>query len=225
MGTNTDPYQRAEGRYRLMPDIVDAFVQAQTPFSILTKGTLLRRDIPLLATAAERVGVGFGVSLALLDADLQQRLEPGTPAPRARLELVRALREAGLPCGVFVAPVLPHLTDSVAALDALLGEIAAAGATGVSMVALHLRPGTRQWFMRWLAAERSDLVGRYEQLYASGAYVDKAYRRLLAQRWAPLLRRHGLAGGAAGRSADDAPSGLMPDRPAQRTEATQLTLL
>ncbi len=228
MGTNTDPYQRAEGRYRLMPGVISAFVQARTPFSVLTKGTLLHRDLPLLASAAERVEVGVGVSLALLDAQLQQSLEPGTPAPRARLELIRALAEAGLPCSVFVAPVLPHLTDSVAALDALLGEVAAAGASGVAMVPLHLRPGTRQWFLRWLAEARPDLLSRYEQLYSGGAYVDAGYRRLLAQRWGPLVRRHGLAPQSgrpppttqsAGRPQEVAPDGVDQEHP------TQLTLL
>ena len=216
MGTNTDPYQRAEGRYRLVPGVIEALSRADTPFSILTKGTLLRRDVPVLVEAAARVPVGIGVSLALLDPALHRVLEPGTPTPRARLDLVRALREAGLPCGVFVAPVLPHLTDSVAALDALLGEVAAAGATGVSVVALHLRPGTREWFLAWLAREHPELVDSYSQLYRGGAYVDAGYRRLLAQRWGPLVRRHGLTRGsgrrATGIPSDDAdfPAGAMP---------------
>ncbi len=222
MGTNTDPYQRAEGRYALMPGVISALASSGTPFSILTKGTLLRRDLPLLTAAAQQVPVGIGISLALLDPVLHPVLEPGTPTPRARLDLVRAVRAAGLPCGVFVAPVLPHLTDSVAALDALLGEVAAAGATGVSVVALHLRPGTREWFLAWLAREHPGLVDTYAHLYRSGAYVDRAYRRLLAQRWEPLVRRHGLA------CHDDFPSGALPAPaptgvPAQPPE--QLSLL
>src|ERR1700742_1214122 len=143
MGTNTDPYQRAEGRYQLMPGIVSALARSGTPLSILTKGTVLSRDIPLLAAAAQDVPVGLGVSIALIDRDIQRSLEPGTPSPQARLELVRRVREAGLPCGVFVAPVLPMLTDSVAQLDQLLAAIADAGATGVTVLPLHLRPGTR----------------------------------------------------------------------------------
>lgn len=236
MGTNTDPYQRAEGRYRLMPGVIDALARAHTPFSILTKGTLLRRDLPELVAAAERVPVGIGVSLALVDPELHRRLEPGTPTPRARLDLVRALRDAGLPCGVFVAPVLPHLTDSVAALDELLGEIAAAGATGVSVVALHLRPGTREWFLAWLAREHPELVDTYANLYRTGAYVDPSYRRLLAQRWAPLVRRHGLAprrgrpaSGVPGDDEAEFPRGALP-LPPERPPSTdhgpeQLSLL
>ena len=193
MGTNTDPYQRAEGRYALMPGILRALAGSGTPFSILTKGTLLGRDLPLLASAAEDVPVGIGVSLALLDPDLHRSVEPGTPTPRARLDLVRRITDAGLPCGVFVAPVLPGLTDSDAALDALLGEIAAAGATGASVLALHLRPGTREWFHGWLAREHPGLLERYAALYRRGAYVDAAYRHDLADRVRPLLDRHGLS--------------------------------
>ena len=192
MGTNTDPYQRAEGRYRLMPGIVTALARSGTPFSVLTKGTVLTRDLPLLRSAAAEVPVGLGVSVALLDRPLQARLEPGTPSPAARLDLVRRITDAGLPCGVMVAPVLPLLTDGDEALDALLGRIAAAGATGATVLALHLRPGTREWFLAWLEREHPELVEPYARLYRRGSYVDPAYRRVLAARVAPLLRRHGL---------------------------------
>ncbi|MDT7580907.1 MAG: hypothetical protein QOK35_2171 [Pseudonocardiales bacterium] len=192
MGTNTDPYQRAEGRYRLMPGVVRALARSGTPFSILSKGTVLSRDLPLLRAVADDVPVGLGVSIALLDRTLQSRLEPGTPAPAARLELVRRITDAGLPCGVMVAPVLPLLTDAPEALDALLARIAAAGATSASVLALHLRPGTREWFLAWLEREHPRLVEPYARLYRRGAYVDPEYRRALAARVAPLLRRHGL---------------------------------
>ncbi|MCW2583728.1 MAG: repair photolyase, partial [Klenkia sp.] len=107
LGTNTDPYQRAEGRYRLMPPVIEALARSGTPFSILTKGTLAQRDLPLLAAASTDVPIGMGVSLAIWDDDLHRSLEPGVPTPKARLELVRRIRDAGLPCGVFLAPVLP----------------------------------------------------------------------------------------------------------------------
>jgi DNA repair photolyase len=193
MGTNTDPYQRAEGRYRLMPGIIDALARTGTPFSLLTKGTVLSRDLARIAAASADVPVGLGVSIALLDRSLQSRLEPGTPTPEARLDLVRRIADAGLPCGVMVAPVLPLLTDSDEALDTLFGRIRAAGATGASVLALHLRPGTREWFLAWLAREYPALVEPYGRLYRRGAYVDAAYRRDLSARVAPLLRRHGLA--------------------------------
>jgi DNA repair photolyase len=196
LGTNTDPYQRPEGRYRLMPGIIDALAASGTPFSILTKGPLLRRDLPALQAAADRVPVGIGVSLAVLDPVLQQSVEPGTPLPRARLDLVRAVREAGLPCGVMVAPVLPWLTDTVEHLDGLLGELADAGATGVTVLPLHLRGSVKPWFLGWLAAEHPALVGRYRRLYGTGAYVPADYKDWLRARTAPLLVKHGFAGRA-----------------------------
>lgn len=222
MGTNTDPYQRAEGRYELMPGIIRALAASGTPFSVLTKGTVLKRDLPLLRSAAGEVDVGLGVSIALLDPELQRRVEPGTPSPQARLDLVRRARDAGLPCGVMVAPVLPCLTDSAEALDELLAAIADAGATSATVLALHLRPGAREWYGRWLARDHPDLVERYREMYRRGSYVDGRYKRLLAARVGPLLRRHGFA-----RSGDDAAVRPSPDpapaRPGPRGE--QMALL
>ena len=192
LGTNTDPYQRAEGRYKLMPGVIGALADSGTPFSILTKGTLLRRDVPLLASVAQRVPVGLGVSMAIWDDELHSALEPGVPTPRARLDLVRAITDAGLSCGVFLAPVLPGLTDGVEHLDAALAAVAASGASGVTVIPLHLRPGAREWFMAWLSRAHPELVPRYQQLYGRRAYVPAEYRTWLSQRVAPLLTRHGL---------------------------------
>ncbi|MDP9165270.1 MAG: Rv2578c family radical SAM protein [Actinomycetota bacterium] len=195
LGTNTDPYQRAEGRYALMPGIIRALAYSGTPFSILTKGTLLRRDLALLGDAARTVDVSVAVSLAMADPVLHADVEPGTPTPRARLDLVRAIHSAGLNCHVLVAPVLPMLTDSVDHLDGLLGQIAAAGATSATVFGLHLRGSTRGWFMNWLARSKPELVGEYRQLYGRGAYLPAEYRDALRDRAAPLLAKHGLTGG------------------------------
>ncbi|MFE5337087.1 Rv2578c family radical SAM protein [Isoptericola sp. NPDC056573] len=214
MGTNTDPYQRAEGRYRLMPGIVGALADSGTPFSILTKGTLLRRDLPLIADAAQRVEVGLGVSLGFADSpadeELQQSVEPGTPTPRARLDLIRAVRAAGLPCGVMVAPVLPWLTDSRDHLRRLLDAVADAGATGVTVVPLHLKPGTREWYLQWLEREHPRAVAGYGRVYARGTYALEAYRQWLWDRVEPLLTERGFRSsghrsrsGATGRFPDD----------------------
>ncbi len=190
MGTNTDPYQRAEGRYRLMPGILGALIDSGTPFSILTKGTLLRRDLALIADSGMAVGVA--VSLAMLDPDLHRAAEPGTPSPAARLELIADIARAGLDCHVMVAPVLPYLTDSVGHLDALLGSIAAAGASGVTVFGLHLRGATRGWFLSWLSSTHPELIPRYRELYGRGPYLGAAYRDELRQKVGPLIRRHGL---------------------------------
>lgn len=192
LGTNTDPYQRAEGRYALMPGILAALRDSRTPFSILTKGTLLRRDLPLITAAAQHVDVSVSVSLAVADPELHKDVEPGTPSPQARLGLITAIRAAGLDCHVMVAPVLPMLTDSVEQLDTLLGQIAAAGATGVTVFGLHLRGSTRGWFMSWLARTHPELVAEYRELYRRGAYLPPEYRDALRRRAAPLVAKHGL---------------------------------
>ncbi|WP_207771337.1 Rv2578c family radical SAM protein [Arthrobacter sp. Bz4] len=196
MGTNTDPYQRAEGRYRLMPDIITALADSGTPFSILTKGTLLARDIPLLKKASSAVQIGMGISLAIIDPALAHAVQPGTPSPKARLELISRLRDAGLPCGVLAMPILPWLTDDDESLDALFGALAAAGATGVSAGALHLRPGAREWYLEWLAENHPALVGRYRRLYRGGSYASKEYRTWLSGRIRQHRANHGFTSGA-----------------------------
>jgi DNA repair photolyase len=196
LGTNTDPYQRAEGRYSLMPGIIDALTSSGTPFSILTKGTLLRRDLPQLADAATRVPVDLAMSIAVYDHDLQQSVEPGTPSTKARLATVSAVREAGLDCAVFLMPILPYLTDTRAHLDEALRQAKAAGATSVLYTALHLKAGVKPWFMQWLEREHPDLVPKYRSMYyGNNAYAPKAYRRWLGERIRPLIRAHGLERG------------------------------
>lgn len=211
LGTNTDPYQRAEGRYGLMPGIIDALAGSGTPLSVLTKGPLLKRDLPLLTAAAESVPVSVAVSLAVLDPELQASLEPGTPGPRARLDLVRAIREAGLPCGVLVAPVLPWLTDGEEHLDALFGALADVGASSVTTIPLHLRGPVKPWFMEWLARERPRLVAPYRRLYGRGAYVPREYGRWLDERARRLRRKHGLTSRSSFRLEHaPAPAGAQP---------------
>src|SRR5271168_2229376 len=214
LGTNTDPYQRAEGRYALMPGIIGALAGSGTPMSILTKGTLLRRDLPLIADAAEQVPVSLAVSLAVGDPELHKQVEPGTPTPQSRLALIAAVRDAGLDCHVMVAPVLPYLTDSVEHLDALLGDIAAAGASSVTVFGLHLRRSTRGWFMSWLARSHPDLVGCYRELYRRGAYLPPSYRDMLRERAGPLIAKHRLAGDH--RVFSQAPTAVEPE-PVQAT--------
>lgn len=192
LGTNTDPYQRAEGRYALMPGIITTLAASGTPMSILTKGTLLRRDLPLISEAAQQVPLSVAISLAVADPELHRDVEPGTPTPQARLALIAAIRDAGLGCHVMVAPVLPHLTDSAEHLDELLGQIAAAGATSVTVFGLHLRGATRGWFMAWLARAHPELTGRYRDLYRRGAYLPQSYRDMLRERARPLIAKYRL---------------------------------
>ncbi|MFD4367678.1 Rv2578c family radical SAM protein [Rhodococcus sp. NPDC058521] len=220
LGTNTDPYQRAEGRYRLMPGVIRALVDSGTPFSILTKGTLLRRDLPLLALAAQQVPVGIGISLAVHDEELRKAVEPGVPSTRARLDLVRAVVDAGLPCNVMVAPVIPFLTDSERHLDGLLEAVADAGADSVTAFPMHLRGSTKGWFLSWLADEHPALIRRYRQLYGRGAYVSPDYKAWLKRRVDPLIERHGL--GRESHRPDPEPSRTGDESTASRAEALTL---
>ena len=207
LGTNTDPYQRAEGRYALMPGIVSALADSGTPFSILIKGTLLQRDLPLITAAAAVVDVSVAVSLAIGEPELHRLVEPGTPTPEARLAMIRAISDAGLRCHVMVALVLPLLTDTTEQLDALLARIADAGATGVTVFGLHLRGSTRGWFTQWLARTRPNLVQAYRDLYGRGAYLPQSYRDDLRARAAPLVAKHGLAADSRSFTMRSAPAG------------------
>lgn len=206
MGTNVDPYQRAEGRYRLMPGIIDALRDARNPFSILTKGTLVLRDLGLLREAAEVTGVLVNVSVGFVDEALWREVEPGAPAPHARLGVCRTLTDAGIGCGILMAPILPYLTDSPRQLDATVRAIAEAGARSVSPIVLHLRPGAREWYLGWLDRTHPDLVPRYRELYAGGAYAPKAYQQGISAQVADLARHYRVgAGKPAGiRRRDDA---------------------
>jgi DNA repair photolyase len=195
LGTNTDPYQRAEGRYALMPGIITALADSGTPFSILTKGTLLRRDLDLLADAAKRVPVDLAMSIAIYDDALQQSVEPGTPTTKARLATVKAVREHGMDCSVFMMPILPYLTDTREHLDEAMRQAKEAGATSVLYTAMHLKPGVKEWFMFWLEREHPELVEPYRKLYGSKTYAPPGYRKWLSARVRPLIAAHGLQRG------------------------------
>ena len=213
LGTNTDPYQRAEGRYRLMPGIIGALAGSGTPFSILTKGTLLRRDLPELVAASAEVPVDLAMSIAIYDDDLQQSVEPGTPTTQARLATVTAVRERGLDCGIFLMPILPFLTDTRSHLDEALRQAKAAGATSVLYSGLNLKPAVKDWYLQWLARDHAELVGRYRELYAGGQYAPKEYRTWLAARIRPLIRAHGLERGVVDPSTGGLRSSSLPTSP------------
>ncbi|OII67506.1 MULTISPECIES: Rv2578c family radical SAM protein [unclassified Streptomyces] len=226
MGTNVDCYQRAEGRYRLMPGIIEALRDRANPFSVLTKGTLILRDLDLLRQAAEVTDVGISVSVGFTDRDLWRTVEPGTPPPERRLDVVRTLTEHGIGCGVLMAPVVPFLGDRPEQLRATVRAVAASGATSVTPLVLHLRPGAREWFMAWLHRHHPELVGRYERLYASGAYAPTWYQRRVTRQVHELAAEYGIgpATRRGGARRDGAPARPpVPTPPAQ--EGTQLSLL
>lgn len=221
MGTNVDVYQRAEGRYRLMPQIISALRDFANPFSILTKGTLILRDLPLLREAASVTDVSLAFSVGCVDETMWRSVEPGTPSPRRRLDAVRTLTDAGFDVSVLMAPILPGLTDSDESIDATVAAIAAAGAVRLVPIPLHLRPGAREWYQAWLAREHPEAVGRYRELYGSKSYLPAAEQRTITARVRQATRRHGIALGA-----DDASDDPTTFRPADsaKPEIHQETL-
>ncbi|MEV6566766.1 Rv2578c family radical SAM protein [Streptomyces kronopolitis] len=224
MGTNVDCYQRAEGRYALMPGILEALRDRANPFSILTKGTLILRDLALLQQAAAVTDIGISVSVGFLDRELWRTVEPGTPAPERRLEVVRTLTAHGIPCGVLMAPVIPFLGDAPDQLRATVRAVAEAGAGSVTPLVLHLRPGAREWFMAWLARHHPHLVRRYETMYADGAYAPTWYQRRITRQVHDLATEFGIGPGRTRRPPPPPDPGPAPaaDTP---PEPTQLTLL
>jgi DNA repair photolyase len=222
MGTNVDCYQRAEGRYRLMPGIIAALRDAASPFSILTKGTLILRDLDLLRSAAEVTDVGLNVSVGCSSQELWRLVEPGTPSPQRRLDVCATLNESGLSCGVLMGPVIPFLSDGPAQLEATVRQIAAAGAPRVAPIVLHLRPGAREWFAAWLREHHPGLVPAYGQLYRGGSYAPTAYQQRISEQVRDLARRYGIgpprvAGRAGRRAAGPSDAARRPGavRPAQ----------
>jgi len=213
MGTNVDPYQRAEGRYKLMRGILEALRDAANPFSILTKGSLILRDIDLLEECAGLTDVGANVSVGFVDRAVWRTLEPGTPSPQKRLQVCRTLNDAGIGCGVLMAPIIPFLTDSPQQLAATVRAIADAGARHVSPIVLHLRPGAREWFLAWLAEQHPELVPKYERLYAGKAYAPAAYQNEVCGRVHDLARRFGIGRLRPGDVRRGSPRAAPPARP------------
>jgi DNA repair photolyase len=191
MGTNTDPYQRAEGKYRLTRGIIEVLSEAGNPFSILTKSTLVLRDLDLLARAARRTSVRVNLSIGTLDEDVWRATEPGTPHPRRRVRAVEQLNAAGVPCGVLVAPVLPGLSDSEEQIEAVTRACVEAGAPSISTVLLHLRPGVREVFFERLAATHPHLLDDYRRRYRGRSYAPKADQQALDTLVRGFVRRYG----------------------------------
>jgi DNA repair photolyase len=209
VGTATDPYQPAEGRFRLTRACIVELAQAWTPFSIITRGPLAVRDIDVLREASARVPVSVTFSLPTLDERVWRTTEPGTAPPESRLEAVRRLAEAGLDVGVGLAPILPGLTDGPEQLRAVVHAAKAAGARTVWAAPVHLRPGVREHFLEALAQDWPELVERYEELFAERAYLPSSV--------ATPIREHVRAAASAApiREGYRRTGRRQPSRPAQ----------
>jgi len=191
MGTNTDPYQRAEGKYRLTRRIVEVLAEHRNPFSILTKSTLILSDLDLLAEAARRTEVAVNFSIGTLDEQVWKASEPGTPHPRQRVEAVARLNAAGVRCGVLIAPILPGLSDADEQIDDVVRACVEAGAASISAIVLHLRPGVRDHYFEWLRGARPDLLPWYEETYGRRSYAPKRLQARISTRVQRAVERHG----------------------------------
>jgi DNA repair photolyase len=189
MGTNTDPYQRCEGRYRLTRGVLEVLRDYANPCSVLTKSPLLLRDLDLFVELAETAGFSANLSIGTLDEEVWRRSEPGTPHPRARMAAVKQLVAAGIPCGILMAPILPGISDSPEQLRAVVRAAAEAGATHLTPLTLHLRPGVKEEFMPWLEETYPELVAGYRRLYR-GSNAPKAVREQISERVRAEKRRH-----------------------------------
>ena len=189
LGTNPDPYQWVEGRYRITRSVWQELLEARNPCSVLTKSPLLLRDLDLFRKLNERTRFAASLSIPTLDEKAWRATEPATPNPRKRIEAVAALREAGIQTGVLIAPLMPGINDSPQQVNEILELCGEAGATSVGGVALHLRGEVRAIFFDWLRQYRPDLLRRYEDLYASGGTMEAGERRRLGA----LVNRGGRA--------------------------------
>ena len=192
IGAATDPYQPAEGRYKLTRGCLRALRDAANPFSLITRSPMIVRDLDVLVEAAARAEVGVVFSVPTLDKEVWRRTEPGTPPPHRRLEAVRRLVEAGVKAGVGMAPILPGISDSPAQLEAVVRAAREAGATNIWANVLYLKPGTREHFLEALASDWPEELDRYERLYASRAYLPKAEVEPVRTLVAELRNRHGI---------------------------------
>src|SRR4051794_27006787 len=174
IGAATDPYQPAEGRYRLTRACIEAFADAASPFSIITRGPLIVRDVDVLADAARRADVSVTFSIPTLDHEIWSTTEPGTAPPRSRLRALSTLVDAGIRASVGLAPILPGLSDRPELLSEVVRAARDAGACGVWANTLYLKPGTREHFLECLAADWPELLSEYEQLYGRRAYLPRS---------------------------------------------------
>ena len=192
IGAATDPYQPAEGKYQLTRRCIEVLGAARNPFSLITRGTMIVRDVDVLQAAARRAEVGISFSLPTLDLDIWRKTEPGTAPPRQRLRALRVLVDAGIDVGVGIAPVLPGLTDTPERLEAVARAARDAGATGLWCNVLFLKPGTREHFLESLARYWPEQLPRYERLYTT-AYLPPSETEPIKKRVAALRARVGIA--------------------------------
>ena len=222
MGTATDPYQHCEGRYRLTRKVLEALIDFENPLSLLTKSTLVFRDLDLFTKLDREASASLAMSVCTLNESVRRAIEPGTPPGRKRLEILARFAEAGISTSVLIAPIMPGLTDDAEELDELMAACASAGVSSVSGIVLHIRPSIRPHFLPWLSRTYPRLERRYAELYGSRSYAPRSYRQQIAALLETLRQRHGIEL-SAGRAEPDASTTQAARR--RPRPGAQLTLL
>jgi DNA repair photolyase len=192
MGTATDPYQHCEGRYRLTRGVVEAFADFENPLSMLTKSTMIVRDLDVFRRLNGVADVTVSMSVGTLDEEVRRVVEPGTPPGHRRLEILARFADAGIRTGVLVAPILPGLTDDDEHLEEVVAACVEAGVSSAAPIALHVRASIRDYVLPWIGRTYPALVPLYRELYGSRAYAPKAYQQDLSERFTRIRDRHGL---------------------------------
>jgi DNA repair photolyase len=192
IGAATDPYQPAEGRYRLTRACLEALRDASNPFSIITRGPMIVRDLDVLVEASQRASVSVTFSIPTVDEEVWKRTEPSTAHPRQRLKAIKTLVDAGVKAGVGMAPILPGISDRPEQLREVVRAAREAGATGVWANLLFLRPGTREHFLQHLAEDWPEQLPYYEELYAGKAYLGAETTKPVRALVAELAKEHGV---------------------------------
>jgi DNA repair photolyase len=192
MGTATDPYQHCEGRYRLTRGVLEALADAANPMSMLTKSTMILRDLDVFRRLNDVTNVTVSMSVGTLDEDVRRVVEPGTPPGHRRLQILGRFAEAGIRTSVLVAPILPGLTDDDEHLEEVVAACAAAGVATASPIVLHVRANIREHFIPWLERSYPELAPFYRELYGTRSYAPKAYQEDVSQRFREIRSRYGL---------------------------------